>query len=54
MRRIPIGVLTIAGATVLTGAAWGPDGDRDDCSADLNGDCVVGVDDLLIVLGNWR
>ena len=25
----------------------------DACPADLNGDCVVGVKDLLILLGNW-
>ena len=25
----------------------------DSCPADLNGDCVVGVKDLLILLGNW-
>ncbi len=51
-----IGVLSIAGATVLTGAAWGPYGDCDDCGncpADLNGDSLVGVLDLLILFSNW-
>ncbi len=53
MRNRLIGFLSIAGATVLTGAAWGPCLDCNDCPPDLDGDCVVGVADLLILLGNW-
>ena len=53
MRKGPIGALSIAGATVLTGAASEPYGDCHDCSAGLNGDCAVGAADLLILLVNW-
>ncbi len=53
MKKGLLGVLGIAGATVLTLAAWRPSGACNDCSADSNGDCVVGVTDLLILLMNW-
>ena len=34
-------------------AAWGRCNDCGDCQADLDGDCSVGILDLLILLANW-
>ena len=36
---------------VITG--WGPCPDCNDCPADLNNDCSVGISDLLILFANW-
>ncbi len=34
-------------------AAWGRCNDCGTCPADFDGDCSVGILDLLILLGNW-
>jgi len=34
-------------------SSWGSCADCDTCIADLDGDCDVGVKDLLVLLGNW-
>jgi len=34
-------------------AVWGPCSDCGTCPADFDGDCSVGILDLLILLGNW-
>ena len=34
-------------------AAWGPCSACNNCPADFDGDCSVGILDLLILLGNW-
>ncbi len=34
-------------------AAWGPCDDCRRCRYDLDGDCSVGILDLLILLANW-
>jgi len=33
--------------------AWGSCSDCGTCPADFDGDCSVGILDLLILLGNW-
>ncbi len=42
-----------AGVILALLANWGPNDDCDDCPADLDDDCTVGVSDLLILLVNW-
>ena len=32
---------------------WGPCADCDDCPADFDGDCTVGILDFLLLLGTW-
>ena len=49
MPRGLLGVLSIVGATLLNGAAWG----QCESPADLNGDGIVGAADLLTLLANW-
>jgi len=34
-------------------SAWGSCSDCGTCPADFDGDCSVGILDLLILLGNW-
>ena len=34
-------------------AAWGPCSDCHNCRSDFDGDCSVGILDLLILLANW-
>lgn len=38
---------------ILLLASWGPCANCDDCIADFDGDCTVGVGDLLILLAHW-
>ena len=48
---------TVAVEGSVTKAAlsvWGPCSDCGDCAADFDGDCHVGITDLLLLLGNWR
>ena len=33
--------------------AWGSCSDCGTCPADFDGDCAVGILDLLVLLGNW-
>ena len=46
------GALAFYGLLILLGL-WGPCDDCNNCLADLDDDCTVGVKDLLILLGNW-
>ncbi len=34
-------------------ALWGPCADCDDCPADFDNDCTVGILDFLALLANW-
>ncbi len=33
--------------------SWGPCANCGECPADLDGDCTVGMSDLLVLLANW-
>ena len=50
-------ILTVGatdGSDLIAGLSrWEPCPDRNDCPADLDGDCTVSVGDLPILLANW-